>query len=169
MALEVQHPAVREEHEAVVAESGQEGERRPRVFSRLLPQARVQLEEEARAMSGDEGLGRAEHLGVEAVGVDLENEAAPGNGGRGALHFGRRQPARAAPGRPEVHQHRHLRLPQDVVEQQRVGVDRFGHGLQDRFARAAPHPLRQMGSSDPVLLPAIRADSNHPGNLARPS
>ena len=96
-----------------------------------------------------------------ALGIDLQHHGLARHRLRRLRHLRGRRPARPAPRRPEVHQHRHLRLLHDLVELRRRHRHRLIHRRQRRLARAAPARIRQVPRPNPVPLPATRTRSNH--------
>ena len=100
------------------------------------------------------------------LGVDLEDEAAPGERRGGLGDLGRDAPARAAPRGPEVHQHRDLGRAHDRVERRDVrDLDRRARRRQRGLALTAAADVGQVCDGDPVVHAARGAGSLHPSSV----
>src|SRR5262245_39324134 len=99
---------------------------------------------------------------AERIGVDLEYERLAGEVVRRFLDLRRDAPARATPGRPEVHEHRHARRADDLVELI-LGrdFDRARVRRKRRMALAALARVGEMADGDAVDSLALGADTPH--------
>ena len=88
--------------------------------------------------------------------VHLQDEGAPRHLRGGLRDLGSGDLAGPAPGRPEVHQHRHLRVAGDLAEDLRVRFDGLSDRRDLRLAVAAAPLVGQPLGRRPVLLPAGR-------------
>jgi hypothetical protein len=93
--------------------------------------------------------------------IHLQHHCFPRHLRRCPRHLRRRHPARPAPVRPKVHQHRHLRVPYDLVKQAFIHRQGLSHRRQLNLARPTAAGTSQMPTAHPVLLSTSPANSNH--------
>ena len=94
------------------------------------------------------------------LGIDLEDDRFSSHILGRARDFRGSCAARAAPSRPEVHQHRNGSVVDDFVEESRIGGHRFRDRIQRGFARPASAGAGQMFGGDTILLVAMSTSSN---------
>ena len=93
--------------------------------------------------------------------VDLQHHCPPRQIRRRSCHLRSSRPARPAPRRPEVHQHRHRRTCNDLIEEHRVRRQRLSQCRQRSLARPTTARICQMLSRHPILLPALATRPNY--------
>jgi hypothetical protein len=93
--------------------------------------------------------------------IHLKHYRFPSHLRRCPCNLGRRHPARAAPVRPKIHEHRDLRTLNDFIEQMLVHRQRFGHRRQRHLARPATPRIGQMPARYPVLLSTRSTSTNY--------
>jgi hypothetical protein len=92
--------------------------------------------------------------------VNFDYDGLPRHFCRRARHLGRSHPARSAPCRPEIRQHRNFCILQHFIELLTIYFQRFAYRRQRGFTVATPAVIGQMFCRNPVLLSALFAASN---------
>jgi hypothetical protein len=93
--------------------------------------------------------------------IHLEHNSLPRHVGRGPRDLRRGHLARPAPVRPEIHQHRNLRILNDFIEQRLIRRQRFANRRQWRLARPATPGTCKMFPRNAILLSTRAANTDH--------
>jgi hypothetical protein len=94
-------------------------------------------------------------------GIHFEDDRPARHVASDARDFGRRDPARPAPRRPEIDEHGQGGLLHDLVEQIAIGVERSRERREGALAGAAPDGPTEVAGIHPIAFAALRAADHH--------
>src|SRR5262249_27358544 len=96
----------------------------------------------------------------EALRIDLEHDGATRQVAGHMLHMRRSHPARTAPRRPKINQHRNPAFTYDFIKFSRTDLKRLSHRRQWSLAPAASSSVGEMLSRNSIGLSTGQAISN---------